>query len=123
MYPPTVKWLLYPDDEDETENNGKISEDGLSMISVEDQKKDTLNQPQVERFIDLTIDEEAIPNKILKKRRLHERLNAEDIEASEESYKLRRKPEHSFTPNIPWELVAKKMKKVMSHDEPIQNTQ
>ena len=51
-----MKWLLYPDDEDEAEYQPKFSEDGLSIKSLEhDQKKDT--KPEEMRFIDLTTDE------------------------------------------------------------------
>ena len=35
----------------------------------------------------------------------------------------KRKFEHSFVPNISWELTAKKMKKGNSHEEPIQTSE
>jgi hypothetical protein len=93
---------LYPDDDDEQENNEKISEDGLSIKSSEDQKKDTC----FVRFIDLTSENlnenQDSPKKILKKRSFQERENLEDIESSDCSIELvkKRKPGHSFVPNI-----------------------
>ena len=101
IYPPTVKWLLYPDDEDEPESqDNKISGDGLSIkFSESDQKKDTVmkaSSQDPERFIDLTTDD--FPKKILKKRSQQERENAELSDECESPTK--RKFEHSFVPNI-----------------------
>ena len=124
MYPPTVKWLLYPDDEEEQEKEGKFHLKGLSLVFVvEDQKKDTV------RFIDLTVEEQEDDmiqeshnpvKRILKKRNLQERENAEL--SDDDSYENKRQMlNHCFVPNVSTESIkAKPIAKSRSHETPIE---